>query len=308
MRHEADKLRFLVLGAAAGGGLPQWNCGCLNCNMARDPSAALRPQTQSSLAVTLDGESWTIMNASPDIRQQLIDNRPLSPKSLRDTPIESVIITNGDIDHIAGLLVLRESQGFKLFTSPSVANILGDNPIFRALNPAFVALSAANLDHPFQPLAGMSATLFAVPGKVPLFMETDDLQIGIEDDLTIGVEIVVGDARAYYIPGCAQITDALAARLDGASLVFFDGTVFSDDEMIVTGTGHKTGRRMGHIPISGAEGSLEILSRLSIPRKIYVHINNTNPIWRHSPERDFVLEHGFEIARDGMEVTLALDP
>jgi pyrroloquinoline quinone biosynthesis protein B len=298
-------MRFLVLGAAAGGGLPQWNCGCLNCNMARDPNSALRPQTQSSLAVTLDGERWAIMNASPDIRQQLFDNSQLHPKGLRDTPIESVIVTNGDIDHIAGLVVLRESQSFKLFASPSVSNILRDNPIFRALNPAFVAMSAAKLDDSFQPLAGMSVTLFAVPGKVPLFMETDDLQIGIEDDRTIGVEIIAGNARAYYIPGCAHISEALAARLDGAELLFFDGTVFSDDEMIAIGAGHKTGRRMGHIPISGTDGSLEILSRLNISRKIYVHINNTNPIWRHSPERDFVLDNGFEIARDGMEVTLA---
>jgi pyrroloquinoline quinone biosynthesis protein B len=308
VQHGVGNIRFLVLGAAAGGGLPQWNCGCLNCTMARGPNAILRPQTQSSLAISPDGARWAIMNASPDIREQLRDNPQLHPKGLRDTPIESVIITNGDIDHIAGLLTLRESQRFLLFTSPSVAAIISENPIFRALNPIFVTSHPIGLNEPFAPVEGISATMFAVPGKVPLFMESEDPQIGIEDDRTIGIEIVAGDMRAYYIPGCAEMTDTLAARLDGAALVFFDGTVFSDDEMIAAGVGHKAGRRMGHMPITGPGGSLEALSELNISRKIYVHINNTNPIWRHGPERDFVLSHGFEIAQDGMEVTLAAHP
>jgi pyrroloquinoline quinone biosynthesis protein B len=273
--------------------------------LARDPNSALRPQTQSSLAVSLDGERWAILNASPDIRQQLLVSPQLHPKELRNTPVDSVVVTNGDIDHLAGLLTLRESQGFKLFTTSSVADIIDENPIFRVLKPTVVARMTVGLEKPFEPVAGLSATLFAVPGKVPLFMESNDVAVGIEDDRTIGVEITAGDVKAYYIPGCAAINEALVARLKGASIIFFDGTVFTDDEMITMGTGQKTGRRMGHVPISGAEGSLELLSQLDFSRKIYVHINNTNPIWRHGPEHDLVLKEGFEIGHDGMEVSLA---
>jgi pyrroloquinoline quinone biosynthesis protein B len=298
-------IRFLVLGAAAGGGLPQWNCGCRNCNMARDPNSSLKPQSQSSLAVSLDGESWAILNASPDIRQQIERSKPLHPISLRDTPIKSVLITNGDVDHIAGLLTLREKQPFDLWLTPAIGAILDENPIFRALDPQVVKRRMIELDEPFFLLPGLRAKLFSVPGKVPLFMETPDLKIGAETEQTVGVELKAGGNRAYYVPGCASIPEALASRLHGAGLLFFDGTLFTDDEMIVAGVGTKTGRRMGHMPIDGSDVSLLSLDRLKIGRKIYIHINNTNPIWRAGHERERLGERGFEVGFDGMEVTLA---
>lgn len=302
--NKTSDLRIIVLGAAAGGGLPQWNCGCRNCAMARDPASDLRPQTQSSLAVSLDGESWAVFNASPDIRQQVQNNRPLQPRRLRHSPIESVVLTNGDIDHLAGLLVLREKQAFTLFSTGAVGRIVADNPVFQVLDPELVSRETIEIDEAFSPLSGLDARLFAVPGKVPLFLEDGEPDLGIEGEHTVGVELKAGDRRVYYVPGCAVMTDSLAARLRDADAVFFDGTLYSDDEMILTGTGRKTGRRMGHMPIDGEGGSLEALDLLNIGRKIYVHINNTNPIWRAGTERERVEARGFEIGYDGMEVRL----
>lgn len=298
-------MRFLVLGAAAGGGLPQWNCGCPNCRMARDPRSGLRPQTQSSLAVSVDEGQWAILNASPDIRQQLQERPQLHPRTLRDTPIGSVVLTNGDIDHIAGLLTLREKQAFRLVMTAAIAAILDENPIFRVLDAGIVSRRIVALEEPFELLPGLMTRLFSVPGKVPLFMEAGDIRTDIEGDQTIGVEMAAGNRRAYHILGCAALTPALAARLAGADLVFFDGTLFADDEMLTSGTGQKTGRRMGHMPISGAGGSLEALSRIDIARKVYIHINNTNPVWRYGPERDMVEHAGIQIAHDGLEIAVA---
>lgn len=297
-------LRFLVLGSAAGGGLPQWNCNCPNCAAARDPSSGLSPQTQSSLAVSIDGENWAVFNASPDIRQQIQQTPALHPKTLRHSPIRSVVITNADVDHIGGLLTIREKQTFDLFATSSIGGVLDGNPVFKVLDPDFVTRRTISLDEGFQPLEGVNARIFAVPGKVALYLEEGEPELGLEGEQTIGIEFVANGRRAYYIPGCATLPDWLADRIRGADLVFFDGTVFTDDEMIRVGTGVKTGQRMGHMQISGPEGSLERLSRLDIGRMVYVHINNTNPIWRHGPERDAVEAAGFKVAYDGMEIDL----
>ena len=302
--NEKSDLRVIVLGAAAGGGLPQWNCGCLNCATARDSGSALRPQTQSSLAVSVDGEAWAVFNASPDVRQQIQDNRPLQPRRLRHTPIKSVVLTNGDIDHLAGLLVLREKQAFTLFATAAVSRIIADNPIFAVLDPELVSSRSVATDEPFAALPGLEARLFAVPGKVPLFLEDGEPELNVESENTVGIELRAGSKRVFYIPGCGMLNDALGARLGDADAVFFDGTLFTDDEMIATGTGQKSGRRMGHMPISGEGGSLDALAALNIRRKVYVHINNTNPIWRAGAERERVECRGFEVGFDGMEVRL----
>ncbi|WP_099864202.1 pyrroloquinoline quinone biosynthesis protein PqqB [Pararhizobium haloflavum] len=298
------RFRALILGAAAGGGLPQWNCGCANCVAARTVGSGVEPQTQSSLAVSLDGRSWALLNASPDIRQQLGAAAQLHPRCLRDSPLESVLVTNGDIDHIAGLLVLREKQAFTLYATAGLHDIIAANPMFAALDAAFVERRSIALDAPFEMLKGVETRLFAVPGKVPLFMESDDPDVALEGEQTVGVEMKAAGRRIYYIPGCGAVTESLAARLRGADLVLFDGTVFRDDEMIASGTGTKTGRRMGHIAMDGPNGSLAGLKGLGIKRTIYVHINNTNPVWRQSAERARVEAEGMEIGHDGMEVTL----
>ncbi len=302
MKHN---LRALVLGSAAGGGLPQWNCGCANCVNARSGIDIL-PQTQSSLAVTVNNTDWAILNTSPDIRTQIQDNQQLHPTGLRDSPVNSILLTNGDIDHIAGLLILREKHPFKVFLTRKIAKVISQNSIFNALDPEFVTFHEVALNHPFELVKGLEAELFAVPGKVPLFMEEGNVITDLEGEQTVGVRLQAqGSECMWYIPGCAKLTDNLKSRLKNASLVFFDGTVFNNNEMQTTKVGIKTGARMGHMPMNGEQGSIQGFSDLNVTRKIYVHINNTNPVWdRKSEERKIVEQAGWEIARDGMEVTL----
>jgi len=298
-------LRALVLGAAAGGGLPQWNCraggsGAYWASGGTAPSA-----TQSSLAVSADGAAWCLMNASPDLRAQILARPELQPRAeagLRSSPIASVVLTNDDVDHIAGLLSLRERLAFRLIATAEVAAVLAANPIFGVLDPALVPRETVPLGAPIAILPGVEATLFPVPGKVALYLEAETVDTALEGEQTVGVEITDGTARFFYIPGCAAMTPALADRLRGADLVFFDGTLWRDDEMIAAGVGHKTGRRMGHMPISGPGGALEAFADLGVGRKIFVHMNGTNPVWQPGPERAAVEAAGWEIAFDGMEV------
>jgi len=249
-----------------------------------------------------------VLNASPDLRQQILANPPLQPRDpdiygLRDSPIRAVVITNGDIDHVAGLLSLRERQPFTLWTTAEIAAVLDANPIFEALNREVVARRTLALDAPVELLAGLEAELFAVPGKVPLYMEGETVETELEGEQTVGVRLSDGERTLFYVPGCATMTPALADRLRGAELVLFDGTVFHDDEMQRAGVGTKTGRRMGHMPMAGPGGSLEAFAELDVARKVYVHMNNTNPVWRpDSPERRIVEEAGWTVARDGMEL------
>lgn len=295
-------MRAIVLGAAAGGGLPQWNCGCLNCGLAR--AGEIPGASQSSLAVSADGVDWAILNASPDIRTQLAATPALRPRALRDSPVKAVLLTNGDIDHVAGLLGLREKQGLSLHATAEILDVLAGNPVFAALDPALVTRRAQTLGRPFALLPGLTAELFAVPGKVPLYLEGETVATDLEGEQTVGVRLESDAGVAYYVPGCAAVTPALAERLRGAGLVFFDGTLWEDDEMIRAGLGAKTGRRMGHVSMNGPEGSIAALENLEIGRKIFVHMNNSNPVWRAGPERAAAEAAGWEIARDGMEVTL----
>lgn len=295
-------MKIVVLGAAAGGGLPQWNCGCVNCNDAR--AGRLRSSGQSSLAVSADGSHWSILNASPDIRQQMQDRPVLHPQGLRDSPVASVLVTNGDIDHIAGLLSLREQTPFDLFATAGIHEVLEGNRIFDALARDKVARRRVALDTPFALHDGLEAMLFAVPGKVPLFMEGETVDTGLIGEQTVGVRLSDGRSTAYYIPGCAHVPDDLLDRLSDADHLLFDGTLWDDDEMIRSGTGIKTGRRMGHIPISGPDGSMVRLTGLAA-NKTYIHINNTNPVWREGgAERAEVARQGWQVAHDGLEIVL----
>ncbi|MFK7869379.1 MAG: pyrroloquinoline quinone biosynthesis protein PqqB [Roseobacter sp.] len=295
--------RAQILGAAAGGGLPQWNCGCENCNLAR--RGDIPAQTQSSLAVTADGEHWAILNASPDIRLQLAQTAALHPTDLRRLPLSSVLVTNGDIDHVAGLLTLREMQPFTLFATQGIHDVLRENPMFDALNAEVVTREPIALDQPFELARGLQATLFAVPGKVPLYLEGETVETELLGEQTVGVLLESDAKRVYYIPGCAVLNDDMRQRLQGADALFFDGTLWQDDEMVRAGLSHKTGKRMGHMSISGDDGSLAAFVDLDIRRKIFVHMNNTNPVLRPaSEEKRIAKQAGWDIGFDGMEVTL----
>jgi pyrroloquinoline quinone biosynthesis protein B len=262
-------------------------------------------QTQSSLAVSSDGLEWAVINASPDIRAQLTSNKQLWPETLRDSPVKSVVITNGDIDHIGGLLTLREKQSLRLFVTQSIATILADNPIFAALDTDLVDRVICSLDQWFEALPGLSVRMFAVPGKVPLYMESGRVESGMLGEQTVGLEVMSNGKRLVYIPGCSRMTREIGAVIERADALFFDGTLFRDDEMVTSGLGTKTGLRMGHMPISGRGGSLEVLSAFRVKHKIYVHMNNTNPVWRKdSEERAEVERAGVQIGFDGLELEL----
>lgn len=311
-------MRIRVLGSAAGGGVPQWNCNHRFSRLARAGDRRVKPRLQSSIAVSADPDAgWVLFNASPDIRRQIDETPDLQPgpdAPLRSTPIKAVVLTNADVDHIAGLLSLRERQAFTLYATSSVLSALEANSIFRVLDPAYVRRVPIVLGAPFsidgpEGPTGLNAELFPVPGKVALFLESGDPAADFKDDEgdTAGVRIEAAGSTATvcYVPGCARVDDALRARLDGADVLLFDGTVFRDDEMALAGVGAKTGARMGHLAIDGAGGSLEALADVEFGRRIYIHINNTNPILdEDSPERRTVEGRGWQIASDGMEIDL----
>ncbi|SNR34057.1 pyrroloquinoline quinone biosynthesis protein PqqB [Paracoccus sediminis] len=293
-------MRIIVLGAGAGGGLPQWNCGCGNCNAAR--AGRIPAMTQSSIAVSADGRDWAVLNASPDIRAQLAATPALHPTGLRDMPLRSVLVTNGDIDHVAGLLTLRESQPFALFATATIHRVLADNPMLGALRDDLVARNPVDLDRPVEIAPGLDATLFAVPGKVPLYQEGAVVETGLVGETTVGVELAANGRRALYVPGCADLPGWLTDRIAGADLLIFDGTLWEDDEMIRMGLGQKTGRRMGHMPVLD---TMAALRDVPVGRRVFVHMNNSNPLADPASDQTGQAQaNGWQVARDGMEIAL----
>ncbi len=300
-------LRAIVLGAGAGGGFPQWNSAGHGCMRARAGDRAAPARSQAGLAVSADGQRWVLVNASPDLRAQIAATPALHPRpaSLRNSPIVAVVLTGGEVDAVMGLLHLRERHAFALHAAPPTLAVLDANPIFGALDPAFVTRHAMRLEAPFE-VCGVAVTAYAVPGKVPLFAERGGDDPGVaEAGEAIGLALSAGGGTLHYVPGCARMTDALRARLHGAACVMFDGTLFDDDEMIRLGAGPKTGRRMGHMPMTGPGGTLEAFGGIAVGRRIFVHVNNTNPaLVADSPERARLAAAGWEVAEDGMELAL----
>jgi pyrroloquinoline quinone biosynthesis protein B len=302
------RLTAIVLGAAAGGGFPQWNCRCPVCALAWAGDARVKPRTQASLAVSADGKHWVLLNASPDLRAQLQATRALQPRaedqdgSPRHSPIAAVVLTGAEIDQTAGLLTLRERQPFMLHGTAETLAAVAANPMFSALADDVVTRQRVAIGEAFPLPGGLAAEFFAVPGKVPLYLEGDNPELAREGEANVGVAVAAGGRRLLFVPGAAKLTPALAERFATADVVLFDGTLFTDDEMVTTGTGTKTGRRMGHMPIDGEAGSLAALAGLAA-RRIYIHINNTNPILvEGSPECRKVLAAGWEIAEDGLRI------
>jgi pyrroloquinoline quinone biosynthesis protein B len=298
------RLTALVLGAAAGGGFPQWNCNCPVCALAWAGDARVAPRSQAGIAVSADGENWLLCNASPDLRAQILKTAALHPRrGLRQSPIRAVLLTGAEIDQAAGLLTLRERQDVALYATPATLAAIADNPMFGALQPDRVRRHALSIGETISPLTGLSLEVFAVPGKLPLYLEGEAPEIG-ESAVNVGVELTAGDRRLLYIPGAAGVTPAMRERMRRADAILFDGTLFTDDEMIALRAGEKTGMRMGHMPIEGPDGSLAALSDLP-GRRIFIHINNTNPILIDgSPARRRVEDAGFEVAFDGLEIVL----
>lgn len=306
-------MKILTLGSAAGGGFPQWNCNCDGCRRARAGDPHAQPRTQSSIAVTADGDHWLLLNASPDLRSQINANPDLHPRGdLRASPLAAAVLTNADIDHVAGLLTLRESQPLTVYATLRVHGVLAANSMFQVLNPELVTRRPMELDQPFLPMGpgwsdlGLVVEAFAVPGKIALYLEDEtagaDFGSRPEDTVALEVTDLQSGRSFFYLPGCATMPSWLAERLSGAALVLFDGTTWTDDEMQKTGTGTKTAARMGHMAMSGPAGSIAAFAGLDVARKAYIHINNTNPVLlEDSAERRQAEAEGWEIAYDGME-------
>ena len=308
-------LRVVVLGAAAGGGVPQWNCGCPVCRTARAGNPELR-STQASIAVSADGSHWFLVNASPDLRQQVIATPQLHPKDgqLRHSPIAGVILTNSEVDAVAGLLSMREGSPFTIYAHQRVLAILASNSIFNVLSEKNVTRQPIEVDRAFEPAlpdgapSGIEILPFEVPGKGAWYLEGKAHPAGgdgVGDTLGLRIADRASGKYFYFLAACARITDDLRTRLAGAPLVFFDGTVWRDDELIVAGLGSKTGQGMGHISMSGDHGAIEGLASLDIGRKVFLHINNSNPALLAGSNERKVAEHaGWQIPADGTEITL----
>ena len=289
-----------VLGAAAGGGFPQWNCNCPRCLAVRDGSRPCRPRTQSSVAVSADYRRWFLLNASPDVRAQIESFPALHPRGVRDSPLRAVLLTDAELDHTLGLLLLREADDLEVHATAAVHETLSRGTSLLQTLGAY-----ANVD--WRPVVtgkevsladSLSYRAFDVPTNKRARFGTGDV---------VGYRITDGrTGRALvYLPGAQALGASVLAQLEGCTCLLFDGTCWQDDELIRLGIANKTSREMGHLPIGGADGSLKQLAPLPIERKIYIHINNTNPILlEDSPERRIVEEHGFEVADDGLELEI----
>lgn len=309
-------MRVKILGSAAGGGFPQWNCACSNCRGIRNGTLRGSPRTQSQIAVTTTGAQWCLLNASPDLRSQILASPALQPKTgVRASPIVAVVLTSADVDHVAGLLHLREFQPLRIYATDSVARLLTeDNSIFRALQQVPEQASwqrirpseQFNLKVDGGSTAAICCEPFALPGELPAYAGSDRRNKSAAGEAVLGLSLTAPPGKQLaYLPSVAGVDDSLLARLDACDVLLFDGTFWSDDELVrIRGSGRTAGE-MGHLPISGPRGSLAQLAHLKRPRKIFVHVNNTNPILdEESPERREVVAAGWEVAEDGWEITL----
>ena len=306
-------MQIRVLGAAAGGGFPQWNCGCANCRGVREGTIEARPRTQDSVTVSADGARWFLLNASPEIRTQIESFPALHPKRARHTPIAAIVLTNGDLDHCLGIFSLREAHPIVIYATDRVRQgITESNVFYRTLQrfPGQVTWRSLKLGREEELVdAGNAATGLWLepvpsPGKLPVHL--DGLASADPED-NIGLRIrerATGLVLAYF-SAVGRMSPSVRQGLEGASAVFFDGTFWSSDELSGPGLMAKTAEDLAHLPIGGEGGSLGMLAALPRARKIFTHINNTNPILREdSEERRAVEAGGCEVAFDGMEIRL----
>jgi pyrroloquinoline quinone biosynthesis protein B len=298
-----------LLGTAAGGGFPQWNCGCRNCSGVRAGRIRATPRLQLQVAVSLDGVCWMLLNASPDLRSQIEATPELHPRGLRETPIAGVVLTSGDLDQVLGLLLLRELTPLRIYSSASVRRIVReDNAFFHMLsqNPEQSRWTDICPQHPFAPLPGLCCRALPLGGGYPHWVPEDRRRILNPDESVFGLFLECGaehtglPSRVAYMPAVAHYTDELLAELDLCDVVLLDGTFWSDDELQRVDPSARTARQMGHVPLGGPGGVLDVARELRQPRKIFVHINNTNPILdEDSPQFAEAKSAGWEVAKDG---------
>jgi pyrroloquinoline quinone biosynthesis protein B len=304
-------MHIKILGSAAGGGFPQWNCNCRNCRSLRDGTLNSKARTQTQVAICQDNRAWFLLNASPDLRLQIEATPVLHPrKAARDSPIAGVLLTSGDIDQIAGLLSLRELQPFRIYCTPSIRRILEeDNSMFAMLNRVANQVSWTEIgsegNFPLLNVAGndsgISCTTVSLGKRYPAYVSRERTASFKPEEALLGAILTSSSGkRLAYVPAVPAVDDALLRHLEEADLLLFDGTFWSDDELVrVQGSG-STAREMGHIPVSGADGSLRKLAGVRRPRKVFVHVNNTNPMLDESGSAYAeVRTAGWELAEDG---------
>lgn len=305
-------MKILILGSAAGGGFPQWNCHCENCAGVRNGTIKAQPRTQSSIAVSADGNNWVLINASPDIRQQINQSPQLWPQDqARGTNIRAAILSDSQIDHVTGLLTLREGLPLPVYCTDVVHEDLTTAlPLFNVLRHWHGGLEFHTIGTDHQQgftIEGISGLEF-----FPVHLESNAPPYSpYRDDVVpgnnIGLKIVDTTSGNYlfYAPGIVESTPLVESMLAFADCALVDGTLWLDDEMIAKGFSKKLGSEMGHMPVNGENGSVALLSKFDIKRKVLIHINNTNPILNEeSDAHHYVVSNGVEIATDGMEITL----
>ena len=299
-------MRVHILGSAAGGGFPQWNCNCLNCAGLRAGSIRAKARTQCSVAVSADGSRWSLLNASPDLRSQIFSFPDLLPKGgVRGSAIDAVLLSDAELDHVTGLLSLRETQPIRLYCTSQVFDwVFASNTVFGALNSPERFRVTTVEDRKAETIGcGLGFEAMFVRGKVPTYAKTTPTNC---DGAAVGYKLIDSSrgASLLYVPAIKEIDERFIAAAVACDCLLFDGSFWSDDEMATRCAGTRTASSMGHLPISGPAGSLAQLSDLRI-RKIYTHINNTNPILDEtSAERLEVEKAGWEVAEDGMDFTV----
>ena len=307
-------MRVKILGSAAGGGFPQWNCGCSNCSRQRRGVLNAVSRSQIQVAITTDDQHWFLLNASPDLRTQIEATPELHPRSLRDTPIEGVVLTTGDLDQVLGLLLMRELQPIRIHATDAVRSIVQrENAFFNMLsqNDGQSRWMRIDATRSFTLEANGAAPLLCRPVSLgsgfPAYVPPPLAQELPRSEAVLGLVIqqTGSKGRLGYFPACGKITPELISLLEECDLVLFDGTFWDDDELARAQPGARSARQMGHVPLGGSDGTLATLASLRRPRKILIHINNTNPILdRDSAEHRQVTESGWEIAEDGWDIQL----
>jgi pyrroloquinoline quinone biosynthesis protein B len=303
-------MRIQILGSAAGGGFPQWNCGCGNCVAVREKQTSRKARTQAQLALSADGSTWFLAGASPDLALQIESSPELHPRALRDSPVAGVVLGSADLDHVVGLLLLRELQPLRVYAAPSILRILREeNSMFGMLNRVEPQVVWTSIDSDAFPLlsadgrdSGLRCEVCYLSGRYPKYVKTELASL-VRDEATAALFFASASGkRVAYVPAVSSLSDTLLERIHHADLLLLDGTFWSDDELLrVLGSG-ETAHQMGHIPV---EESLCLLKNIKVGRKMFVHLNNTNPILNEaSPEHQAVRQAGWEVAEDNWRLDL----
>ena len=301
-------MELVLLGTAAGGGFPQWNCWCPTCRVARADPTRAHPRTQSSAAISSDGRRWFLLNASPDVHRQLALLNGVAPEGMRHVPIEGIIPTDAELDHTMGVALLREARQLQLYATPAVLEVLAEDSRLLRVTEAFAKVdvtelpleSPVGLRYRDGSPAGITLTAFPVRGDPPRFARRE------RPGHTVGLMIAADSGgSAAFVPGCGDLDATLLARLAKADLLLFDGTFWTDEELVSLGISDRTARQMDHMPVSGPGGSLTALRGLPCRHRVYTHINNSNPmLLEDSPERLEVVAAGLVVGDDGMRWSL----